>query len=731
MGLFDDFMKKVQTVGKTPEQIKTQEEKDFLFNKAERDQFIKQYLEDKPVPAPQQSRDPKSIQMDVIARALGNKKIQAQLKAPPGVVSPGFKQEPQAMTFGEMSGLDDSFDARQVEPWRRGQDPSKALDDLNREAPPLGQQPERYEDDPLRGLVKEDYIPDTTIMDEEVAEAKKSEDEREEVYEQQQSKIDNLMQTNSYMNLAIADLVKGEGTIAEDAEMSKAVKKSFKTKSDRGSELTKFIADNWMPVLGLGAGAAVGGVLGAIGGAGFGYAAKNISDLDDDDMTTIGLGLAGLGDALSSAYGGKTKYLSTILELDLKEKELAQKLKAEGSTKQMYDRILQLLTLDEKLSKITATEGKAVIDKNLGDPKSNESRMRQDAVLYSPAARYAVQSDKRSPWYKKPQVLEEYIRKMPYLVGGKDLLKEFSASLDKPYVASLRPAKTTTQKSKDLKKEAKEKEKDYKDMKKAWGKKVAKEDVIKTGSTWRGIDKVLGEYNFKKGYTKAPEWDWGKFVSTEENGQPVMYYDGIKWTYPRFAIKGVGFDNWAVKRLQGLDARNLVTAVKKLQNVEMKKTSGSEVTANELERKYDEFAQTGFNSTAEWLGKLKELRGDHIKTVRDYEYLVANPAFFERYAKESRTAGREPITAETSFQTYRVKDEDFGGYLGKTYPALVERAFGMMKRSNIESVRNFAKEEPAAAKKQLLSRIIDELKKMPGETEAQRRARTKYITGKE
>ena len=55
----------------------------------------------------------------------------------------------------------------------------------------------------------------------------------------------------------------------------------------------------------------------------------------------------------------------------------------------------------------------------------------------------------------------------------------------------------------------------------------------------------------------------------------------------------------------------------------------------------------------------------------------------------------------------------------------------MMKRSKIESVRNFAKEKPAAAKKQLLSSIIDELKKMPGETEAQRRARTKYITGKE
>ena len=53
---------------------------------------------------------------------------------------------------------------------------------------------------------------------------------------------------------------------------------------------------------------------------------------------------------------------------------------------------------------------------------------------------------------------------MPYLVGGKDLLKEFSASLDAPYRASLKPAKTTTQKSKDLKKETKEKEKNYQDM---------------------------------------------------------------------------------------------------------------------------------------------------------------------------------------------------------------------------------------------------------------------------
>ena len=180
MGLFDDFMKKIQTVGKTPEQIKAQEEEDFLFHKAERDQLIKKYLTDRP-PAPTPIREPQSVRMDVITRALGDKKIQDQLKAPPGVVSPGFKQEPQTMTFDETSGLGDALNAQQVEPWRRGQDPAKALDDLNYQAPPLGQQPERYEDDPLRGLVKEDYIPDTTIMDEEVAEAKKSEDEREEV----------------------------------------------------------------------------------------------------------------------------------------------------------------------------------------------------------------------------------------------------------------------------------------------------------------------------------------------------------------------------------------------------------------------------------------------------------------------------------------------------------------------------------------------------------------------
>ena len=771
MGLFNDFISNFQKTSEPSEEEGRDETK----------RVIEEFLLNKRFNPPE--REPQAfLGIPATARALGDPRIKAQLQSAPGQVAPEMKTKDNFTTWGKpkytgsvpekIPGPEDHdpFDPGEIYP---------DDEDVKEEQPPFNVSPgveqkgsevkgmpfddtsgltdlvdsnqttpwEEKATAPLKGI-GDDYIADTSIMKEEIDEATKTVGDKEKADMAEEDKALKKAESESYLKAVIDDFAKKGPNVIQENEISKAVKKSFEIKGDRKGELIKFIGENWMPALGLGVGAATGGLLGGLGGLGAGYAAQHMA-LVDEDLTTMGLGLAGLGDALSSAYGTKTNYLGGILSQDLKEKELARKTKQDSYMKPYYDQLYKIAQINKITTDVSRSETKAKEEEKVRTNKeelrklnSPATRMIQDIVIDSPYARYAVQEHKKGRWYKKPHEFEKWVRKHPALLGDLKPLDKISKDLETSYGKML-TAQAAVNRIAVVDRRSSEKEKkadsklnklNFRKDRANWDKKVTKEGLLDLGNTWRGIDGALGEFMFKKGYTNTPSWDWSKFEETTSGGKPAMFYDGVRFTFPRFSIKGISFDNKFIRALQDRDSRKLASAVQKLQNVGIKAEGGSNVTDNELVRQYNHFSQTEFHTTEEWLAKLKALREQQREKVISWQGLVGGTEFFPEYIKQLREArlknpkAPQPVTAETIFRIRTYPEDKMGGYILKKFPSTVDDAVNKAI-STSEDMKRIYKDNPMALKKEMAQSIARHYRSMPNQTEADRINRERYLKG--
>lgn len=539
-------------------------------------------------------------------------------------------------------------------------------------------------------LSKKRYKPDFSDMEGVEDKARKALSEESTEMERIEKEIEENLSMQRYLD----ERDSLEEGMDEDSEASNILRKTFEEK-----EKDKKNRRYWQEMIEK-----------SLGGVGAFFS-------QDETLTDLGLGLAGIGDALSGAHGGKTDYLGNILTLDLKEKDLARKLKDDASGKRALDTILKTHQIQSLVSK--EADRTAKVDKitNLEKRDSKESRSEQERAYHNLEARWAIRNNKESQFYKNPLAFEKWLRNQPGR-GATDkiglnerLTKEFKMQNDRFGKKLEGEAKISATRRKDINTTAKEKRARYsKDIGnfRTW---VKQKKMTEQGEAWRSVEKIMGDYAFAAGYTATPSWDWDKLKDYKDaSGKLVMTYDGRDFDFPRETVLGTYF-----KGFQGATTATLNANVELLFNAMISAQAGSNVTGNELKRQMDTFGKGLFSSNADYFGQLKRLKSKSFKAYKVDLEASFSTEFLEMYKKDK---GDEALTGDQYLTPYKVEEVDLKDHIKDHYPILLKRLVKKQRRSGSARTKKASDEEVTSL---VLEALMNRLKKMSNwKTNAQR-----------